>query len=222
MGEEVKLYGTWASPYSLRVEIALQIKGIKYEYFEEDLKNKSSDLLKYNPIHKKIPVLVHNGKPIMESLVILEYIDETWTNNRILPVDPYERSVVRFWTRFIDDKVMSVVQKYYFTGEECEREKAKEEAYEALQMLENELEGKKFFGGETFGMVNMAAIGVALTTPALQEAAGKDLLTRENFPLISRWSEELINCRAFKEKLPSKDELVSHFRSRVAVANPSK
>ncbi|GAB4833888.1 hypothetical protein Ancab_032135 [Ancistrocladus abbreviatus] len=222
MGEEVKLYGTWASPYSLRVEIALQIKGIKYEYFEEDLKNKSFDLLKYNPIHKKIPVLVHNGKPIMESLVILEYIDETWTNNRILPVDPYERSVVHFWTRFIDDKVMSSVQKYYFTGEECEREKAKEEAYEALQILENELEGKKFFGGETFGMVNMAAIAVALTTPALQEAAGNDLLTREDFPLISRWSEELTNYRVFKEKLPSKDELVSHFRSRVAVANPSK
>ncbi|RVW90487.1 Glutathione S-transferase U6 [Vitis vinifera] len=44
MGEEnkVTLYGMWASPFVKRVEIALKIKGIPYEYVEEDLKNKAS------------------------------------------------------------------------------------------------------------------------------------------------------------------------------------
>ncbi|GAB4833885.1 hypothetical protein Ancab_032133 [Ancistrocladus abbreviatus] len=222
MGEETKLYGSLGSPYSLRVEIALQIKGVKYEHIEQDLKNKSPDLLKYNPIHKKIPVFVHNGKSIMESLIILEYIDENWRHNRILPVDPYERSIVRFWTKFIDDKVLSSVHKYYFIGEESEREKAKEEASEGLQILESELKGKKFFGGETYGMLDIAAIGVAWTTPALQEAAGKYLLSRESFPLISKWSEELTSCKVFQENLPSKDTLISHYRPHIAVANPSK
>lgn len=101
----VKLYGTWLSPFSRRVEFALKLKGVSYEHIEEDLSNKSSDLIKYNPVHKKIPVLVHNEKPIVESLVILEYIDETWKNNPILSTDPYEKAVARFWGSFIDTKV---------------------------------------------------------------------------------------------------------------------
>ncbi|KMT10834.1 hypothetical protein BVRB_5g114880 isoform A [Beta vulgaris subsp. vulgaris] len=93
----LKLYGTWASPCVLRAKLALNIKGIEYEYIEEDLANKSELLSRYNPVYKRVPVLVHNGFPIAESSVILEYIDETWTDPpHLLPKDPYQRSKHRF------------------------------------------------------------------------------------------------------------------------------
>ncbi|XP_059075513.1 glutathione S-transferase U21-like [Cryptomeria japonica] len=104
--DEVKLLGFWASPFALRVMIALEEKGIKYEYIEEDLLSKKSPLLlELNPVHKQVPVLIHNGRPVVESAIILQYIDEVWSNGlAFLPSDPYDRAIALFWVDFIEKK----------------------------------------------------------------------------------------------------------------------
>lgn len=102
----VVLLNSWASSFGMRVMIALKEKGVEYEYREENLTDKSQLLLEMNPIHKKIPVLIHNGKPICESLIIVQYIDEVWNEKfPLLPSDPYQRAQARFWADYVDQKV---------------------------------------------------------------------------------------------------------------------
>ncbi|XP_031096044.1 glutathione S-transferase U8-like [Ipomoea triloba] len=213
---EVEVVGGPLSPFSFRVEIALKLKGIQYDFIQEDYHfNKSPLLVKYNPVHKKIPVLVHNGKPLAESLLILEYIDETWdTTAPLLPKDPYHRAQARFWAKFIDEKCVPAARKIVY-GEESE--KARDEMQGALKLLVDELKGKTLFGGESVGVVDIAAIVVGYWMDVLQEAAGLEILSREKHAKIYEWMEALLSkCSVIKENLPPRDKLLAYYQSRIA------
>lgn len=103
----VQVLGTNYSPFVSRVRIALNLKSVNFEYIEQNLTSKSDLLLGSNPVYKKVPVLIHGDTCICESLVIVQYIDETWTGNghSILPSDAYDRAVARVWAAYFDDKV---------------------------------------------------------------------------------------------------------------------
>ncbi|PHT62153.1 putative glutathione S-transferase [Capsicum annuum] len=77
------------------------------------------------------------------------FIDETFKGPSILPKDPYDRALAHFWTKFLEDKSTVAIDILLRVGEE--QEKAKEEVYEMLKVLDNELKDKKFFVAENFG-----------------------------------------------------------------------
>ncbi|EYU26621.1 hypothetical protein MIMGU_mgv1a013264mg [Erythranthe guttata] len=220
---EVKLFGVWDSPFSKRVELALKLKGVKYEYIEEDLKNKSPLLLNYNPVHKKVPVLLHNGKPISESLIILEYIDDTWQQGPpILPKDPYLRSKARFWAKFVDDKCIPAMWKACWQKGE-EGEKAMEEANDALEFLENEIKGKRFFGGDdSIGLVDIAADVIACRNGIIAELMGVQFLRKDKFPNLCKWADEYCNCSFVKENQPPNQKLIHHYKALIQASTSSK
>ncbi|GLJ19071.1 hypothetical protein SUGI_0342370 [Cryptomeria japonica] len=131
--DEVKVLGFWSSPYTLRVLIGLEEKGIKYEYVEEDFMCKSLLLLEMNPVHKKVPVLIHNGRPVIESSIILQYIDEVWSNgSTFLPSDSYDRAMARFWVDFIEKKIFNSGGRTIALNKGEEQEEGKRELIEGL------------------------------------------------------------------------------------------
>ncbi|MCD7467634.1 hypothetical protein HAX54_005177 [Datura stramonium] len=161
--DEVILLGFWPSYFAARVRVALAEKGIEYEYKEEDMLsgNRSPLLQQMNPVHRKIPVLIHNGKPVCESLVAVEYIDEVWKDDKalLLPSDPYERAQARFWADYTAKKLYDFGKSLWDTKRE-EIERGKKDFIDSLKLLECEALGDKpYFGGESLGFVDVALIG---------------------------------------------------------------
>jgi glutathione S-transferase len=56
-----------------------------------------------------VPTLVHNGRPIIESSVIIEYIDEAFEEPPLMPKDAYSRAQMRLWLKFSDDVAYNAV-----------------------------------------------------------------------------------------------------------------
>ncbi|GAV84960.1 GST_C domain-containing protein/GST_C_2 domain-containing protein/GST_N_3 domain-containing protein, partial [Cephalotus follicularis] len=205
MGDEVILLDFWASMFGIRVRIALAEKGVKYEYKEEDLSNKSPLLLEMNPIHKKIPVLIHNGRPICESLIIVQYIDEVWINKSpLLPSDPYERAQARFWADYVDKKVYDAVRKAWTTkGDEMEA--GKKEIIEVHKVLEEELGDKPYFGGETFGYVDLALIPFYSLFYTYETMA--KLSIEAECPKLIAWAKRCMQKESVAKSLPDQKKI---------------
>eukprot|EP01018_Ginkgo_biloba_P018701 Gb_13830 [translate_table: standard] len=203
--EQVKLLGESLSPYVMRVRIALKVKGVDYEYVEESMQNKSQLLLQSNPVHKMVPVLIHNGKPICESLIIVEYIDDTWSGPRLMPAHPYDRATARFWAAFVDDKINGCVQRIFGSQGEQQR-KAVEESWGTFGFLEEALRttfcGKPFCGGDGIGTVDMALGSMLGWIEVVEKMSKMSLVNAEKTPLLSAWAERFCELESVKEVIP--------------------
>ncbi|CAM8889396.1 unnamed protein product [Rhodiola kirilowii] len=211
--QQVQLLGLWLSPFTQRVIWALKLKGISYEYIEEDISNKSELLLKLNPCHKKVPVLVHAGKPIAESMIILQYIDDLWPETHpLLPTDAYERSFVRFWAKFIDEKVTDMWEFFKTSGDE--QEKAIRYTNDMLRIIEEHGldDERKFFGGEKVGLADLALGWIVHTLTAMEEIVGLQFIKVHTFPRLHSWKEKFMANSLIRDTLPDSKRVFSTFK----------
>ena len=96
----MKLYSFFRSSAAYRVRIALNLKGIDFETAPVHLvkdggHNKSAEFRAVNP-QMRVPVLVtSDGEVLIQSLAIIEYLEETRPQPPLLPKDPIARAHVR-------------------------------------------------------------------------------------------------------------------------------
>jgi glutaredoxin len=97
----LKLYDAARCPYCARVRIALAEKSLVPETIEIDLSDRPSWIYDLNP-SGRVPVL-DDSFVLPESLVIMEYLDERYPENALLPDDLAERARARLVAHRFDD-----------------------------------------------------------------------------------------------------------------------
>ncbi|MDI1260827.1 glutathione S-transferase family protein [Aquabacterium sp.] len=140
-------------PYVQRAAIVLAEQGIAFDRVDIDLAHKPDWFLTVSPLGKT-PVLLVNGRPIFESAVICEYLDET-ASRRLHPQDALERARHRGWIEF-GSAVLNAIGGFY-NARDKEALLAKVANIRSMfEQLEAELAQGPYFGGERFTMVDAA------------------------------------------------------------------
>lgn len=143
------LYDAARCPYCARVRIVLAEKGIPYEAVAIDLSDRPAWLYEKNPLGK-VPVLEEDGRPLPESAVIDEFLNERYPEPPLWPADPGDRAAGRLLVLRFD----AFSDAYYAFRRDGEGARA---AFEAeLAALDRLLGEMPYLTGRDFGLADVS------------------------------------------------------------------
>lgn len=109
------LYSGWFCPFVHRVWITLEEKGIPYRYQEINPYRKEASFLKLNP-RGLVPTLgvptPKGEQPLIESGIICEYLDETFSQAPLLPRDPFQRAKLRISIDYVTSRIIPAFHRF--------------------------------------------------------------------------------------------------------------
>ena len=108
-----------------KVRLVLCEKGLAWESRQVNLfrgEQYGLDCLKLNP-QGVVPTLVHDGRPVIESTLICEYLDGIFPEPRLMPAAAYECARMRLWSKAVDETLHEGVTEISFSAMFRERMK---------------------------------------------------------------------------------------------------
>jgi len=110
---ELVLYHAWSSSASRKVRLCLAEKGLDYEGRVLDLRRFQHHEDWYKALNPSgiVPCLIVDGRPLVESNLVNEFLDEAVPEPPLMPDDPADRYEVRRWSKYVDDVCLPAVQK---------------------------------------------------------------------------------------------------------------
>lgn len=114
----LKLYHQGSSVCAAKVRIVLYEKNLDWqgEYIDV-LKGEQFDpaYMKLNP-NAVVPTLDHDGRIVIESTVICEYLDDVFPDPGLKPSDPYDLAAMRIWTKRVDERLHPMTSVLTYTA----------------------------------------------------------------------------------------------------------
>jgi glutathione S-transferase len=165
------LYDHPDCPYGMKVRIVLAEKDMDCEIVTVDMQSgqhRQPEFLKLNPFGR-VPVLVDEGCVIYDSTIINEYLDDEYPEPALRPAASDERARVRLLEDYADTAftlpamaLQNELAKAAGVRDESRVKAARDVLLKTLEMLNRELEGKEYLGGESFSLADVAFAPMAL------------------------------------------------------------
>jgi glutathione S-transferase len=187
---KLKLISFDLCPYVERSRIVLEEKKVPYELELIDLKNKPAWFLEISP-RGKVPVLLVDGTPIFESMVINEMLEELYPDPPMFPKTPVDRAQARAWIVFCNDVLMMASFNLVMGKTEDDRKAARAALESAFPRLEAQLEKStgKYFFSDAFGLVD--AVYAPFFVRFHETATMLGDISLEKFPALRKYSAAL-------------------------------
>ncbi|KAG0044201.1 Glutathione S-transferase zeta-1 [Gryganskiella cystojenkinii] len=200
------LYSWYRSSCAYRVRIGLNLKKIAYEYRSINLDTEVNKTAEYKKIHPfgAVPAFVDvntNGHVMIESVAILEYLDETRPENPLLPKNPVDRALVRGLVQAVAMDIQPVcsMRILKYIGKEEEGEWTKHWLSEGFKAFEKMLErtAGKYAFGDAITMADLVLV------PQFYNGVrfGIDMTL---YPVLYRVNTNLEQVQAFKDSHPTR------------------
>ena len=207
MAHPLKLVSFDICPYVERSRIVLLEKGVPHELELIDLANKPAWFLAISPMGR-VPVLLVDGRPVFESMIINELLDELYPRPPLLPGDPIARAEARGWIVFANDVVMPgsgaamTALAGGFTGDALGRPLGA--MRDALAKLEAHLAGGRgpFFQGEAFTLVDAAYAPFFRRWREAERWGGPEARLLADFPAVAAWADALLRRPSVAKAAP--------------------
>ncbi|KAF2129845.1 glutathione transferase omega-1 [Dothidotthia symphoricarpi CBS 119687] len=155
--QSLKLYSGWFCPFVQRIWIALEEKGIPYQYIEVNPYHKPQSLLDLNP-RGLVPTLQYDNKPLYESTVLCEFIEDAFPDHtpHLLPKDPYDRARTRIWTDYVGSRIIPAYHRFLqHQGDDGLKEK-QQEFLNHLKEFTKEMDSEgPYFMGKEFSLIDI-------------------------------------------------------------------
>ncbi|HEX6951754.1 MAG TPA: glutathione S-transferase family protein [Gaiellaceae bacterium] len=145
------LYDAPRCPYAARVRIVLAEKGVEVDVVEIDLSDRPDWLYEKNP-KGRVPVLEEDDRPLAESAVLMEFLEERYPEPALLPPDPADRAAVRLLIFRADE----LTDPYYALRRE--EDGAREQFDAALGRLDGLLGEQPYLSGAEYGLADIALV----------------------------------------------------------------
>ncbi len=101
----LKLYQGRLAVCAIKVRLTMAEKGLDFEPVNLNLRageQHKPEYLKLNP-NGVVPTLIHDDFVLIESSVIMQYLDEVFPGPSLQPADPRERAKMRIWMKRVDE-----------------------------------------------------------------------------------------------------------------------